>query len=251
MAAVETVREAVAQAVLPRLEKQLHVSHRNRDQPRRDAERLPLIAGDRGAVVDPEDAHGHAGDHRKAEDVPVDDAREAGVREGLRRHARDPPSPRAPPSDRLRVAVVSCRNVSQRSGRRASTQNSRSPANAGRYRHKACWSVGGSSAFASAWLKVISRSSSAERIRAWAASAAAATRLGLRLLPLAGFMEDEDAHENRQRRKQVDVIALLHVPRRLPDKAERPLKDHNGAGDEAHDERRVVSGDEAHDSLLA
>ena len=105
----------------------------------------------------------------------------------------------------------------------------------------------GSSAFASAWLNVISRSSSAERIRAWAASAAATTRVGLRLLPLAGLMEDEDPREDRQRREQVDVVALLHVPRRLPDKAERPLKYHHGAGDEADDERRVVSGDEAHD----
>jgi hypothetical protein len=59
-------------------------------------------------------------------------------------------------------------------------------------------------------------------------------------------MEDEDARENRQRREQIDVVTLLNVPRGLPDKAERPLKYDYGAGDEADDERRVVSGDEAH-----
>jgi len=75
----------------------------------------------------------------------------------------------------------------------------------GRYRHKACSSVAGSKAFASAWLNVISRSSSAERIRAWAASAAAASASAFPCCRLRAYMEDEDAGENRQRREQVDV----------------------------------------------
>ncbi len=89
-----------------------------------------------------------------------------------------------------------------------------------------------SSAFASAWLKVISRSSSAERIRARGGH----ETLGLRLLPFAGLMEQEDAHENRQGRQQIDVVAVLHVPRGFPDNTERPLKDHHRAGEEADDQ---------------
>ena len=42
--------------------------------------------------------------------------------------------------------------------------------------------------------------------------------------------------------------SILNVQRRLPDKAERALKNHDGPRDEAHDERRVASADEAHDS---
>jgi len=56
-------------------------------------------------------------------------------------------------------------------------------------------------------------------------------------------MKEEDDDENRQRRKQIDVIALLGIQRRLPDEAERPLKDQDGAGDEAGDERCVVLAD--------
>src|SRR5439155_492525 len=61
-------------------------------------------------------------------------------------------------------------------------------------------------------------------------------------------MENQHGREDRQRRKQVDVVAILHLRRCVPDEAERPLKDHNRAGDEADDERRVVFANEMHDA---
>ncbi len=72
-------------------------------------------------------------------------------------------------------------------------------------------------------------------------------RRSLGLLPLASLMEHEDGRKDHQRGKEVDVVAILDLERRIPDEAERPLKDHNRAGDEADDERRVVLAYEAHD----
>ena len=43
------------------------------------------------------------------------------------------------------------------------------------------------------------------------------------------------------------MVTLLHVPGGLPHKAKGSLKNDNGAGEQTRDERRVVSGDEAHD----
>ena len=62
-------------------------------------------------------------------------------------------------------------------------------------------------------------------------------------------MKNEDSRENRQRREEVDVPALLQVPRDFPEEAERPLKYDNGARDEADDERRVGFGNELHENL--
>jgi len=246
MAAVETVREAVPQAVFPRLQEQLHVSHRNRDQPGRDAERLPLIAGDRGPVLDPEDADGHAaGDQRKTEDVALDDTREARIVEGLRRVR----------AIRKRLELL------QRSAVGRALQEYL-PAVGSPRQHPACALAGERRQVPPQ--RLLERRG-VQRVRQGLAEGhqplelrraqAALSRLGgsddrvgLRLLPLAEVMEEKDPGKNNQRRKQIDVVALLHVPRGLPDKAERPLKYHDGAGDEAGDERRVISGDEAHGS---
>ena len=68
---------------------------------------------------------------------------------------------------------------------------------------------------------------------------------GVRFLVLAlpRFVKDEHPDEDRQRRQQVNVIAVLDDQRRVPDEAQRSLKDDDGAGDEADHERGVVLAD--------
>jgi len=56
------------------------------------------------------------------------------------------------------------------------------------------------------------------------------SRVGLRLVAFARFVEDEDTDENGQRRNEVDVIPILHFVREVERPSQGLPKDYDGRG---------------------